>query len=58
LDANVRVGGDTGQPIVVAYPDSPAAEAMRQIARKTAARVSVLTLMNQASNVIPINMIG
>jgi ATP-binding protein involved in chromosome partitioning len=54
----VRVGGDTGQPIVVAYPDSPAAEAMRQIARKTAARVSVLTLMNQASNVIPINMIG
>ena len=58
LDANVRVGGDTGQPLVVAYPDSPAAEAMRQIARETAARVSVLTLLNQASNVIPINMIG
>lgn len=58
LDANVRMGGDTGQPIVVAYPDSPAAEALRQIARLTAARVSVLTLLNQASNVIPINMIG
>jgi ATP-binding protein involved in chromosome partitioning len=58
LDANVRVGGDTGQPIVVAYPDSPAAEALRQIARSTAARVSVLTLLHQASNVIPINMIG
>ena len=58
LDANVRVGGDSGQPIVMSHPDSPAAEAMRQIARETAARVSVLTLMSQASNVIPISMIG
>lgn len=58
LDAKVRVGGDAGQPIVVAYPDSPAAQAIRHIARETAARISVLTLLNQASNVIPINMIG
>ncbi|RMG97173.1 MAG: iron-sulfur cluster carrier protein ApbC [Chloroflexi bacterium] len=57
LDANVRVGGDSGEPIVVAYPDSPAATALRQIAREVAARVSVLTLANQASNVIPIEMI-
>lgn len=58
LEANVRVGGDTGEPIVVVHPDSPAAEAMREIARNVAARVSVLTLSNQASNVIPIDMIG
>jgi ATP-binding protein involved in chromosome partitioning len=58
MDANVRKGGDSGEPIVVAYPDSEAALALRQIARDTAARISVLTLLKQASNVIPINMIG
>ncbi len=58
LEAQVRVGGDSGQPIVVTHPDSAAAAAMREMARKTAARVSILTLLNQASNVIPINMIG
>jgi ATP-binding protein involved in chromosome partitioning len=58
LDANVRVGGDSGEPIVVAHPDSPAAQALRAIAREVAARVSVLTIANQASNFIPIQMIG
>ncbi|MCB8943288.1 MAG: Mrp/NBP35 family ATP-binding protein [Ardenticatenaceae bacterium] len=58
LDANVRVGGDNGRPIVAAYPDSAAALALREVTRKTAARISVLTLMTQAANVIPISMIG
>jgi ATP-binding protein involved in chromosome partitioning len=58
LEADVRVGGDSGRPIVVAHPGSPAAEAMRGIARAVAARVSVLTLQAQADNIIPINMIG
>jgi len=58
LDANVRKGGDSGEPIVVAYPDSAAALALRQIARDVAARVSVLTLQVQADNIIPIQMIG
>jgi len=58
LDANVRVGGDSGAPIVVAYPDSAAAVALREIARAVAARVSVLTLEAQAGNIIPIQMIG
>jgi ATP-binding protein involved in chromosome partitioning len=57
LDAKVRVGGDSGEPIVVAYPESPAAKAFEEIAPAIAARVSVLTLANQ-SNLIPINMIG
>ncbi|MCI0399520.1 MAG: Mrp/NBP35 family ATP-binding protein [Chloroflexi bacterium] len=57
LDANVRVGGDTGRPIVVAYPDSPAAQAFEQLTKEVAARVSVLTLGNQ-SNFIPIQVIG
>lgn len=58
LEANVRIGGDAGQPIVTAYPDALAAKAFRQLARDVAARVSVLTLMNQANNFIPIQMIG
>ncbi len=58
LDANVRVGGDSGAPIVVAYPDSAAALALRQIARDVAARVSVLTIEAQSAQFIPIQMIG
>lgn len=57
LDANVRKGGDTGEPIVASFPDSPAAEAYRDITRKVAARVSVLTLGSK-DNVIPIQMIN
>ncbi len=58
LEAEVRKGGDSGRPIVVAHPDSAAAQAIRDIAQLVAARVSVLTLQVQADNVIPINMIG
>lgn len=58
MDANVRVGGDAGQPIVVAHPESEAAKALHEIAQAVAARVSVLTLQKQADNVIPIQMIG
>ena len=58
MDAEVRKGGDSGRPIVVAYPDSEAARALRKIARDVAARVSVLTLQVQADNFIPIQMIG
>ena len=58
MDAQVRIGGDSGEPIVVTHPDSEAAEALNEIARKVAARVSVLTLQKQAEGVIPIQMIG
>jgi ATP-binding protein involved in chromosome partitioning len=58
LEANVRKGGDSGQPIVVTHPDSDAARAIRRIARDVAARVSVLTLQVQSDNFIPISMIG
>jgi ATP-binding protein involved in chromosome partitioning len=45
LDPRVRVGGDSGRPIVVDAPDSPAAQSFRELARKVAARISVMTLM-------------
>ncbi|MCP4360717.1 MAG: Mrp/NBP35 family ATP-binding protein [Chloroflexi bacterium] len=57
MDVNIRVGGDSGEPVVVAYPDSEAAVALREITQKVAAHVSVVTLNNQ-TNFIPIQMVG
>lgn len=57
LDAQVRVGGDSGRPIIVSAPESPAAAALNEMASAVAARVSVLTLANQDS-MIPIQMIN
>jgi ATP-binding protein involved in chromosome partitioning len=57
MDANVRMGGDNGQPIVVAFPGSPAANAIEEIARKVAARVSVLAIQ-KSTNFIPIELVG
>ena len=58
LDANVRKGGDSGEPIVVSHPESDAAQALRTISREVAAKVSLLTLSNQSDNFIPIEMVG
>lgn len=44
IDMAVRQGGDSGVPIVVGAPDSPAAKAIAQIAAELAGRISVLTL--------------
>jgi len=55
IDQNVRIGGDTGRPIVVAYPDSPVAIALREIAESVAAKVSVAALGSK--NDIPINIV-
>ena len=57
LDANVRIGGDSGDPIVVTAPESPAGKALIEIAPVVAARASVLILSNR-SKLIPIKMIG
>ncbi len=45
LDPRIRIGGDAGKPIVVEAPDSPGAIAFRHLARKIAAKVSVMTMM-------------
>jgi ATP-binding protein involved in chromosome partitioning len=41
IDPVVRAGGDDGRPVVVAEPDSPAGIAIRDIATKVAAAISV-----------------
>lgn len=45
LDPRVRTGGDVGAPIVVAAPESGAAQSIRALAQKIAARISVMTLV-------------
>jgi len=57
IDPQVRVGGDTGTPVVVSHPDSAAAQALVAVAQDIAAKVSVQNFMNQ-SNVIPITEVG
>ena len=44
LESEVRIGGDQGEPIVVRDAASPAAQAIREVARRVAAMVSVQNL--------------
>ena len=55
IDPTVREGGDSGRPIVVAQPDSAAAQSLRSIAEGLAARVSVAALGGK--NELPINIV-
>src|SRR5579885_1498084 len=62
LDTAIREGGDQGRPVVVAAPDSPQAEAFRQVAGATAARLSVLAYQQsdggQKAAGVPIKFFG
>jgi ATP-binding protein involved in chromosome partitioning len=55
MDPIVRVGGDTGKPIVLTQPKSDAAMAMTNIAEQIAARVSVAAL--SGTNAPTINIV-
>ena len=55
MDPNVRIGGDSGKPILVSHPESPVANALREIAENLAARVSVAALGGQKE--VPITII-
>jgi ATP-binding protein involved in chromosome partitioning len=44
LETSVREGGDQGVPIVVQFPDSASAQALKAISQQLAARVSVAAL--------------
>lgn len=56
LDPEVRVGGDSGEPIVVRLPDSNAAKALRAIAAEVALKASLAALASQSAS-IPIRMV-
>jgi ATP-binding protein involved in chromosome partitioning len=55
IDAEVRVGGDNGKPVIIENPKSPAASALRSIAEQIAAKVSVAAIEN--NTVVPIRII-
>jgi ATP-binding protein involved in chromosome partitioning len=56
MDSSVRVGGDSGKPIVISHPESAAARAFVAIAQDIAAKLSVAAV--EGSSAIPINIIG
>jgi len=55
IDQNVRIGGDSGKPIVVSHPDSVVAQAFTDISQKIAAKISVAAL--GANHTLPINIV-
>ena len=55
MDPDVRVGGDSGKPIVVAKPESATAKALTEIAQGVAAKVSVAALSQDST--LPINIV-
>jgi ATP-binding protein involved in chromosome partitioning len=50
IDPTVRIGGDSGKPVVVTSPESPVAIALIQMAEKAAARISVLAVEQPTAN--------
>jgi ATP-binding protein involved in chromosome partitioning len=50
----IRIGGDTGVPITIGEPASPAAEAFRGAARQLAAQLSIASYKKTAIPLIPI----
>jgi ATP-binding protein involved in chromosome partitioning len=55
MEQSVRIGGDTGEPVVASRPDSEAAKALKLIAEQVAARISVTAL--EQNNIPKINLI-
>ncbi|MDQ7030584.1 MAG: Mrp/NBP35 family ATP-binding protein [Ardenticatenia bacterium] len=52
IDPRIAEGGDTGTPIVIAAPESEAAQALRHIARQVAARLSVINVQREPEGLI------
>jgi ATP-binding protein involved in chromosome partitioning len=52
IDPEVRVGGDSGLPILISHPKSPAAEAFRKIAKAVAAQISIQNAKRQTLKII------
>lgn len=51
IDSRIREGGDNGEPIVVAYPDSENAKKITDIARNLAAQISIKNVNDLLSDV-------
>ena len=56
IDQNVRIGGDTGKPIVISHPESAVAKAFVEISEKIAQKVSVAAV-GGANTTVPISIV-
>ncbi len=56
MEQAVRIGGDTGEPVVIAHPESAAALALKSIAQQLAARVSIEAL-SESKKIPSINVV-
>lgn len=54
IDPAIRVGGDTGLPIVVSNPDSPQAKSFVQIAGLLAAQISVMNAKGSKLKIVTV----
>lgn len=54
METSVRVGGDSGAPVVAAKPNSAAAQAILSIAGQVAARISVEALTQKTAPTIKV----
>jgi ATP-binding protein involved in chromosome partitioning len=52
MERSVRIGGDSGEPVVSAQPNSDAAKAFKEIACQVAARVSIQALSQKPMPVV------
>ena len=57
IDQNVRVGGDTGKPVVISQADSNVARALKMVAEQIAAKASIAAI-HARDSFIPIETIG
>ena len=56
IDPLVRVGGDSGKPVVISNPESLVAKTLVKVSKDLAAMVSVAALKQE--NRIPLNLVG
>ena len=56
LDAQIRVGGDSGEPIVIAAPNTPGGLAFQEIASQAAAQISMLSLASQTGDLLQVQI--
>jgi ATP-binding protein involved in chromosome partitioning len=54
MEPCVRIGGDTGEPVVASRPESEAAKALKSIAEQVAARVSIEAITGEKKPAINI----
>ncbi len=56
INTRIRISGDSGKPVPISYPETEEAKIIREIARKLAARVSIVSFKQEAIPKIEIKL--